>query len=90
MIQRKAGNNRNRNGVGQWVAESPPKSVIWVERFNPELAEKIILAFSKENDVVLDIFSGSGTTVLEARKLGRQAKGIEINPLAMLIAKVKV
>lgn len=57
--------------------------------FIPELAKKIILAFSKENDVVLDIFSGSGTTVLEARKLGRQAKGIEINPLAMLIAKVK-
>lgn len=57
--------------------------------FIPELAEKIILAFSKENDVVLDIFSGSGTTVLEARKLRRQAKGIEINPLAMLIAKVK-
>ncbi|WIM81875.1 DNA methyltransferase [Gallibacterium anatis] len=57
--------------------------------FIPELAEKIILAFSKENDVVLDMFSGSGTTILEARKLRRQAKGIEINPLAILISKVK-
>jgi hypothetical protein len=57
--------------------------------FIPELAEKIILAFSKENDVVLDIFSGSGTTVLEARKLNRNALGIEINPLALLISKVK-
>ncbi|STZ08095.1 putative methyltransferase [Moraxella caprae] len=57
--------------------------------FIPELAEKIILTFSKEDDVVLDIFSGSGTTVLEARRLHRQAKGIEINPLAILISKVK-
>lgn len=31
--------------------------------FVPELAEKIITMFSKEGDTVLDIFSGSGTTL---------------------------
>ena len=57
--------------------------------FVPELAEKIITMFSKEGDTVLDIFSGSGTTLLESMKLNRFSKGIEMNPLAILIAKVK-
>lgn len=57
--------------------------------FIPELAGKIIEAFSNEGDTVLDIFSGSGTTLLEAMKLKRHSKGIELNPLAILITKVK-
>lgn len=57
--------------------------------FVPELAEKIITMFSKEGDTVLDIFSGSGTTLLESMKLKRFSKGIEMNPLAILISKVK-
>lgn len=57
--------------------------------FIPELAEKIIKTFSNEGDIVLDIFSGSGTTLLECLKLKRKGIGIELNPLAILIAKVK-
>lgn len=57
--------------------------------FVPELADKIISTFSNEGDTVLDIFSGSGTTLLEAMKLKRHSKGIELNPLAILITKVK-
>ncbi|MDO5068889.1 MAG: DNA methyltransferase [Neisseria zoodegmatis] len=57
--------------------------------FIPELAEKIIKTFSKEGDLVLDIFSGSGTTLLEAMKLKRYSKGIELNPLGILISEVK-
>ena len=57
--------------------------------FVPELADKIIEMFSKEGDTVLDIFSGSGTTLLESMKLKRYGKGIEMNPLAILIANVK-
>ena len=57
--------------------------------FVPELAEKIIKTFSNEGDTVLDIFSGSGTTLLECLKLRRKGIGIELNPLAILITKVK-
>jgi len=45
--------------------------------------------YTSKNDSVLDPFCGSGTTLLEAIFLGRNAVGIDINPLATLIAEVK-
>ncbi|MDI9872969.1 DNA methyltransferase [Flectobacillus rivi] len=45
--------------------------------------------FSKPNDIVLDPFCGSGTVLLEAILAKRKAWGIDSNPLARLIAKVK-
>jgi len=38
---------------------------------------------------ILDPFCGSGTTLLEAMLLGHKGIGIDINPLATLISKVK-
>lgn len=42
-----------------------------------ELLERIILASTKENDLILDPFMGSGTTGVAAVNLGRQFVGIE-------------
>jgi site-specific DNA-methyltransferase (adenine-specific) len=44
------------------------------------LLERIILASSNKNDIVLDPFSGSFTTSSVAIHLGRRAVGIDINP----------
>ena len=44
-----------------------------------ELLERIILASTKEGDVILDPFNGSGTTGLIAAKLKRKYIGIENN-----------
>ena len=41
------------------------------------LLERIILASSKENDVILDPFNGSGTTGVVAKKFNRKYIGIE-------------
>ena len=46
--------------------------------------------FSKEGDLILDPFSGSGTVMLEAMLAKRNAIGADANPLARLISKVKV
>ncbi|CAC9973709.1 DNA methyltransferase [Flavobacterium panici] len=45
--------------------------------------------FVKENEFVLDPFSGSGTVLLEANLAGKNAYGCDSNPLARLISKVK-
>lgn len=42
-----------------------------------ELLERIILASTDENDLILDPFSGSGTTGIVANKLNRKYIGIE-------------
>lgn len=57
--------------------------------FIPQVARKLILAFSKEGDLVCDIFCGSGTTLVESSLLNRNSIGIELNPLAVLIARAK-
>lgn len=46
--------------------------------FPDELPEWFIKLFTKEADVVLDPFMGSGTTVIVANKMGRVGIGIEI------------
>jgi|ERR1035437_3935239 hypothetical protein len=44
---------------------------------------------SEKDDLVFDPFSGSGTVLLESLLAGRDAYGIDANPLACLISKVK-
>ena len=44
-----------------------------------KLIAKLILASSKEGDLVFDPFLGSGTTAVVAKKLGRRYCGIELN-----------
>ncbi|MDD4820377.1 MAG: site-specific DNA-methyltransferase [Flavobacteriales bacterium] len=44
-----------------------------------KLIAKLILASSKEGDMVFDPFMGSGTTAVVARKLGRHFCAVEIN-----------
>ncbi len=48
--------------------------------FPEELVANCILATTKEDDIVLDPFMGSGTTAVVATKLKRKWLGIEINP----------
>ena len=51
-----------------------------------KLIAKLILASSKEGDMVFDPFLGSGTTAVVAKKLHRQYCGIELNPDYCLLA----
>ena len=59
-------------------------------KFPPQLPRKFIASLTQEGDVVLDPMMGSGTTILEAYLLNRQAFGFDIDPLALLLTQVKV
>lgn len=48
-------------------------------RFPDELARRCIILSSKEGDIVLDPFVGSGTTCRVANRYGRKYFGIDIN-----------
>lgn len=50
----------------------------------------LIPFFTEPNDVVLDPFCGSGTTGVEAIRLGRKFVGIDNNPIALLMAEAKL
>jgi DNA modification methylase len=55
--------------------------------FPPDLPAWFIKLFTKEGDVVLDPFLGSGTTALVAKSLGRKYIGIEIKPQYVRLAE---
>lgn len=45
-----------------------------------EIIERMIMASCPDNGVILDLFMGSGTTAVAARRCGRQFVGFELNP----------
>ena len=45
-----------------------------------ELGERAIKNSSKTRDIVLDLFGGSGTTLIACEKTNRQARLVELDP----------
>lgn len=46
----------------------------------PQLAEQLFTRFTQKDDIVLDMFLGSGTSAIEAINMGRKCLGVELNP----------
>ena len=59
-------------------------------KFPEELAEKLILFFSKKGDVVLDMFSGTGSTGVACDRTDREYFGIEISDDFNNIARERI
>ena len=57
--------------------------------FSPVFAREFISQFTKPGDLILDPFAGGGTSLVEARALGRSAIGIDISQLAVFGVIVK-
>ena len=53
-----------------------------------EIIAEYIESYTEPGDIILDAFSGSGVTIIEALKLGRKAIGIDLNPVANFITRV--
>ncbi len=57
--------------------------------FIPQVARRLLQTYSKRGDTICDIFCGSGTALVESRLLGRNSYGIDLNPLAIFLARAK-
>ena len=73
-----APDTRNRRSV--WTVTTKPYKGAHFATFPPALIEPCILAGSRQNDIVLDPFMGSGTTAYSSKIHGRQYLGCELNP----------
>lgn len=55
--------------------------------FIPQIPHQLMLRYTKKGEWVLDPFVGSGTTLIECRRLGRNGIGVDINPNVVEKAK---
>jgi site-specific DNA-methyltransferase (cytosine-N4-specific) len=81
------GDPENRNKRCVWDVPFEPQSEEHYASYPTKLVEPMILAGTDEGDTVLDIFSGTGTTLLTALRHRRSAIGIELQPKYVEIAR---
>lgn len=80
-----------KDGTHEWHGDRKQDSVLEFDRphksdMHPttkpvELIERLMANSSKEGQLVLDTFGGSGTTLVAAEKLGRRCNMIELDPI---------
>lgn len=58
--------------------------------FIPQIPNQLMRRFTKKGDVVLDTFLGSGTTLIECKRLGRNGIGIELLPKIAEMAQQRI
>ena len=64
---------------GNWATHDAKYRGNW----SPYIPRNLILRYSAPGDFVLDQFAGGGTTLVEAKLLGRNILGVDINPAAL-------
>lgn len=97
-IRQKRGGNKNpdyynpqgRNKRTVWNINTKPFNEAHFAVFPEELIETPIKAGCPKNGIVLDPFSGSGTTGVVALKQSKQFIGIEINPEYIKLAMAQL
>ena len=80
----------------EWAFESVRSTEQWTHgyhrypaKFLPDVVRKIIEEYAKGSNLIADLFAGCGTTLVEAKIHGISSVGVDINPVAQLITKVK-
>jgi DNA modification methylase len=70
----------DRNKFSIWNIDKPVQSKLHPTMKPVELMEIPIRNSSKGHDIILDLFGGSGSTMIACEKLGRQARLMELDP----------
>lgn len=71
---------------GSWATHSGKYRGNW----SPYVPRNLILRYSQPGDWILDQFIGSGTTLIEAKLLNRNAIGVDINPQSVSISEKNI
>ncbi|AVM69539.1 site-specific DNA-methyltransferase [Lachnospiraceae bacterium oral taxon 500] len=71
---------------GKWATHSGRYRGNW----SPYVPRNLILRYSKPGDWILDQFLGSGTTLVEAKLLNRNAVGVDINSQSISLSKTNL
>ncbi len=71
---------------GDWATHDAK----WRGNWSPYIPRNIILRYSQEGDLILDQFSGGGTTLVEAKLLNRNIIGVDVNDIALKRCREKV
>ena len=58
-------------------------------KFIPQIPAWAINNFTNTNDIVLDCFAGSGTTLIEASLKNRECLGVDFDEISRLLSRVK-
>lgn len=82
--------NPTRNKRSVWKVPTVNFSGAHFATFPPKLIEPCILAGSKPGCIILDPFSGAGTTGLTTLRHGRRYIGIELNPEYVEMSKRRI
>ena len=70
-----------KNATDVWVVKKVnPQAMVHLTEKPVELAQRALTYSSRAGEVVLDLFGGSGSTLIAAEKLGRRARLMEIDP----------
>jgi DNA modification methylase len=69
---------------GKWATHKHNAS--YRGNWAPQVARNLLLLYSREGEVVLDPFLGSGTTVIECALLKRKCIGVDINENSVMLA----
>ena len=82
------GDFRNKRDV--WTVTTKPYTEAHFAVFPPDLIEPCILAGAPFDGLVLDPFTGSGTTAVTALQNGRNFIGVELNPKYVTMAEKRI
>jgi hypothetical protein len=73
---------RSTNGLTHGYHRYPAK-------FPPQIVSKLLETYAKSGDLIVDVFAGCGTTLVESKAHGYKSVGVDINPVAKMITEAK-
>ena len=77
-----------------WLIDSRDKSgghqLDYHGNFIPQIATQVYTRYTHEGDVVVDLFLGSGTSAIEAARMGRRCIGVELKDDLAAYVRTKI